>query len=108
MVILVVLIIVNKRRRPVVEPAPEQKFLIVRIDSTQDNSSKVFTLEENQVVVVFRKDSLIDISKTREFTIGTYVSNKGIKMKDHEFRMLHFYIFNMEPIINLSLKIDQP
>lgn len=106
--ILVVVIIYFRKKQPIVEPAPEQKFIIVRIENTQDNLTKVYTLEENQIVVVFRKETLIDISSAREFTISAYASAKGFNVKDNDFRMLHFYIFNNAPIINLSIKIDQP
>lgn len=106
--ILIVVVIVLRRQQPIVEPAPEQKYLVVRIDNTLENSSKVYNLEENQVVVIFRKDSLIDISRLREFTISTYASSKGISIKDLDFKMLHFYIFNIAPVTNLSIKIEEP
>ncbi len=107
-VILIVVIVLFRKQQPIVEPAAEQKFLVVRIDNTQENASKVYTLEENQVVVIFRKETLIAISSSREFCISAYASNKGVNMKDHDFKMLHFYIFNKAPVTNLSIKIDQP
>ena len=101
------ILIKNSQKKPVHEPAPEQKFLVVKISNDIDNFQRIFTLEDNQVVVVFKQDQHIETIDQKEFSINNFVQSHQINNKELDFKSYHFYIFNNSVLGNISIKMDK-
>jgi hypothetical protein len=107
-IIGVILFIIDKRK-PILspEPAPEQKYLVVKIENSTENFQKVYTLEDNQVVVVFKNDKHIETINNNEFAIYEFAKIHQINVKDLDIYSYHFYVFNQSPIYNLSINMEK-
>jgi len=102
---IILLIKYQKRPEQIIEESPKQKILVTKIENNIENLHKKFRLEDNQVIVIFKNDTLYERLSDNEFSISTFASTHDIDTKKDDFDSYHFYIFNESQIINLSINI---